>query len=39
VMGELAISRRLKATGWLCTAVMALAVTAMVYTQLMAPPT
>ncbi len=36
VMGELAISRGLKATGWLCTVVMALAVTAMVYTQLFA---
>jgi len=36
VMGELAISRRLKATGWLCTAVMALAVAAMLYTQLLA---
>ncbi|MDB5958969.1 MAG: iron transporter [Massilia sp.] len=34
VMGELAISLRLKAVGWVCTVVMALAVAAMVLTQL-----
>ncbi len=32
VMGKLVISRRLRVLGWLCTAVMALAVTAMLVT-------
>lgn len=34
IMGELPISRRLKLLGWLCTAVMALAVLAMFWTML-----
>jgi NRAMP (natural resistance-associated macrophage protein)-like metal ion transporter len=37
VMGELAISLRLKLVGWLCTVVMALAVAAMGLAQLLAP--
>jgi NRAMP (natural resistance-associated macrophage protein)-like metal ion transporter len=36
VMGELAISLRLKVVGWICTLVMALAVVAMIVTQLAA---
>ncbi len=34
VMGRLVITRRLKVLGWLCTAVMAAAVTAMFVTTL-----
>lgn len=34
VMGRLVISQRLKVLGWLCTAVMTVAVLAMAYTQL-----
>ena len=32
IMGDLVITRRLRALGWLCTGIMALAVTAMIWT-------